>query len=223
MEPEMQQSKLIIGRECSFAFSLKNFFIKQLEDSITEILDMHNRDLFGRTVYYLLDTIVLREQLAAVYDLFNLAVAHLNQEHSMEECVNLDFMIRTPQNVERRILLQFKSDASLQDSLALGRITDVSHFFNEGPPRLFIMDAQGNFIIEKISSIEMAGDFGFNLTQKEIKVLLCKTKGMQAKEIAEELGISNLSVYSIIRDVKQKTGMELIPLIMQLRKMYSEK
>lgn len=223
MEPAVQQSRLIFGRECSCVFNLNTLFIKQIEDCISDIIYLHCQDLLGRTVYYLLDTIVLREQLASVYNLFNMAVVHLKQNPDREECVNLDFMIRTPQNSEKRILFQFKAEVSTKDSLALGRITDVSHFFNEGPPRLFIMDANGNFTIDKTSSIEMTGEYGMHLTQKEIKVLLCKSKGMRAKEIAEQMGISNLSVYSILRDVKQKTGMELIPLIMHLRNMYSDK
>ena len=51
------------------------------------------------------------------------------------------------------------------------------------------------------------------LTHKELSVLLLKQKGLRTKEIAVNLRMKELSIYSIIRDIKRKAGMDIPPLI----------
>jgi DNA-binding CsgD family transcriptional regulator len=220
---ELYDLSLGIGRESKYEFSLINFLINGVDDQISHVVGLEKSVLEGRTVYYFLDALVRREQLSTVNNFFNQALDLLKDDPDSVKYININFGIQTLNGAFRKILFQLKRLLPLTDNKVLVRICDISHFYHDGPPGVFVLDGQGKVTHQQTGGNEVINDAAMLLTRRERDVLMLRGDGMRAKEIAKEMGISHMTVYSIIRDVKQKTRMELIPLIMQLRKMQSEK
>jgi hypothetical protein len=206
------------GQQCKIEFKLNTFFIREVGHEINHLTGLSSSDLIGRTIYYFLDSVVIKEQLATVYDFFNHSINYLKERNSVQRFANLDFEIRTMQEKAKRLLFQFRIfDSANGDQFVYGRLIDFSHYMLKGLPRIFVLEEDGQVDGKFKVDVNILEKTGIDLSKKEIDVLLLKSKGMRAKEIGLELGISNLSVYSIIRDVKQKTGKELLPLIVDLK------
>ena len=55
------------------------------------------------------------------------------------------------------------------------------------------------------------------LTMNEVTILSLKAKGLRTKQIALQTGLKELSVYSLVRNIRQKSGMDIPQLIGLLR------
>jgi DNA-binding CsgD family transcriptional regulator len=64
----------------------------------------------------------------------------------------------------------------------------------------------------------MLAGLDIELSEKELRLVYLRiAKGMQAKEISQEIGLTVSSVYSSIKNIKEKTGMDIGPLYEFLR------
>lgn len=204
-----------LGAESLFLFNLDTYLIKEIDDFIKEVVGLSATALKGRTIYFFLDSVVRREYIPLVNRLFNHAIALVKDG---AHCANLEFGVQKSDGKKATVLFQFQISPSDQELNSLARVIDISHLIDESFPRLFIVDGDGKIALAENERMEFYESDAFNLSRKEIAILSLKNNGLRAKEIARQMGISDLSVYSIIRDVKQKTGMELIPLLGHLKK-----
>ena len=77
----------------------------------------------------------------------------------------------------RKILFQLKRLLPLSDNKALVRICDISHFYQDGPPGMFVLDGQGKVTHQQTGGNEAINDSAIQLTRRERDVLLLSTYG----------------------------------------------
>jgi len=142
---------------------------------------------------------------------------HLFSKHRNKRVVvNVEYNILLSNREKKRLLIQVTAvtrDPNGLPGLLHGYVTDITHIISEGPPRMTVL--VGNQVEKSIHRWPdvLISDPRLRLTQREISVLIHKRKGLRTKEIAHALQLREMTVYSIIRDIKKKTGMEIFPLI----------
>lgn len=171
-----------LGQQCQIVFNLNTFFIKEVGHEIKSLTEFSSDDLVGRTIYYFLDSIVMREQLPAVNNFFNQSIHYIKEQFADQKIVNLDFGIKTMHDTINRLLFQFRNiDPVKGEQLAYGRVIDLSHFVLGGLPRLFVLERDGSIDGNFKADSDVLEQTGIDLSKKEINVLLLKSKGMRAK------------------------------------------
>jgi DNA-binding CsgD family transcriptional regulator len=135
--------------------------------------------------------------------------------------MNLEFNIGLDRNKTRRVVFQYsllRGNNIGSAPVAYGKIVDISHLTNDGPPRLSIL--QNNQVVHSAEATreEMLRSSGINLNKKDLSVLTLQSKGLRVRDIAQKLNTSELSIYTVIRDMKRKTKMQTLPLMQLLRK-----
>ena len=132
-----------------------------------------------------MDALVRREQLSTVNNFFNQALDLLKDDPAAVKYININFGIQTLNGAFRKILFQVKRLLPLTESKALVRICDITHFYQDGPPGMFVLDGQGKVTHQQTGGNEVFNDSAMQLTRREVDVLLHRGDGMRAKEIAK--------------------------------------
>jgi hypothetical protein len=135
--------------------------------------------------------------------------------------VNFEFNIYKGGKESRRLLNQWSTAVFTEDQktlLAYGSFSDVTHIQPSGPPKLYLVIDGELKHVETGTFQEMLSGLNIEISEKELRlVYLRSAKGMRAKEISMEIGLTVSSVYSSIKDIKEKTGMDIGPLYEFLR------
>ncbi|MFZ9388251.1 MAG: helix-turn-helix transcriptional regulator [Chitinophagaceae bacterium] len=145
-----------------------------------------------------------------------IALQHLSVDPKENVVVNLEYNIRFGGKKIKRLLLQIMAgslDSNGFPTLLYGYVTDISHIIPDGPPRMTVMNGSRVETIIHSWPEGISAETRFKLTHRELSVLVHKRQGLRTKEIAQHLKLREMTVYSIIRDIKKKTGMDIIPLI----------
>lgn len=208
------------GPQASFILSNTYHILLEVTGSLREILEQDTIDWKRQMMADLLQALVVPNHLKATLQLFQKATEKLRYLNDPSATANIEFNIKSQDGREKRLMMQLcviqHSNIQLHN-IIIGNLVDISHFIKEGSPRLVLL--RGNTVMER--DVPTAEDIlkseSLQITPKELSMLALKAKGMRGKEIAETLGISLLTVYSMTRDIKQKSNMDIYPLIQKLK------
>jgi DNA-binding CsgD family transcriptional regulator len=159
---------------------------------------------------------VVPEQVVPVEQFFRKGLNELLRRDKEPLTVNIECTISSSRQSRKRILLQLALSGSGADSIQ-GLWIDISHIVKDGTPKYTLLDHH-QIVDHLITSREqLLKNSPLRLTNLQYNVLRYRAKGMRAKEIAQHLSISALAVYSVIRNLKDKTNMETNALIEDLK------
>lgn len=207
-----------LGPQSYFHFHLEHLFFLDIDETIQDVLSIDPKDIVNKSVFYLFDKLSIPAHLKSTYVLFQKGMDYLRIHSSPHTSVNLEFNVEDSLKNNKRILFQFQKGRSVltNEQVGLGRITDIDHVYTSGSPVLTILK---NNKVEKVITYDQhdtSDHNGYNLKSYELEVLKLKSKGLKTQDIAETLHKSTLTIYSIIRNIKVKTGKATIPLIKEL-------
>lgn len=201
------------GSACSYIFSFSSFSIIAIDDNAATVLGIPQKNILNRPMIDVFSGIIADEHIYAAVRFSKLAHEIAIKEKEVTIC--FDFSIRM-QEQERRLLQQYRVvsyTAQQEPLLVKGYFTDITHLVKNGPPRLFVLKNNRLQQLHTATPEELLAGNEIPLTTKELLLLQMKNKGMRAKEIADALQMKELTIYSMIRDIKHKTGKDTIPLI----------
>jgi hypothetical protein len=201
------------GSACSYIFSYASFGIINIDDNASSVLGIPKKNILKRSMVDVFSGILADEHAYAVVRFSKIAHELTSSDKNITVCV--DFSIRK-QEEEKRLLQQYRvvSYTPQHEPLLIkGSFTDISHLVKNGPPRLFIIKDNLLKQVFHATPEELLAGVELPLTAKELLLLQLKHNGMRAKEIAGALHMKELSIYSMIRDIKHKTGKDTLPLI----------
>jgi DNA-binding CsgD family transcriptional regulator len=210
---------LPLGPSFSFVFHLEELFFLECEDSFGTLNSKEEMDWRGKSLFFLFDTFALPAHLRGARMLFLKGMELLKKEDAGSVSFQLQFDLTDDNSASKHILLQccnIGKDNKSKAPLGIGRITDIHHLsMDAGPSLTVIRDNRIAYSMKAAPDIAPPGH-AFSLSPRELEVLKLKSNGLSTREIALNLRRSPLTVYSVIRDIKKKTGMEIIPLIKSL-------
>lgn len=212
---------LQIGQVCTFIFNFSSLLFLQLDESFLFISGQTHLEMLDNSVLFFFNSVALREHLIPLERLFKKSVQFMKKSRQPYPVMNLEFNIGLDRNKSKRIVFQyslFQGSNNSSAPVAYGKIVDISHLTNDGPPRLRIL--QNNQVVHSAEATreEMLRSSGINLNKKDLSVLTFQSKGLRVRDIAQKLKTSELSIYTVIRDMKRKTKMQTVPLMQMLRK-----
>ncbi|MFZ9388252.1 MAG: helix-turn-helix transcriptional regulator [Chitinophagaceae bacterium] len=209
-----------IGLNGSYLFSYPTFSMIYVDKIIEEITGISQAELLAKPIYHSFSRIIIPEHVYASARLAETAFKELSSHPKEDVVICTEYNILTPGQESKRLLFQFRAVKRNRTGLPLltfGHLTDFTHLVSGGPPRATIM------VNNRLESVlyarpeEILAGIELPLTQRELSVLLLKQKGYRTKEIASTLRMKELSAYSLIRDIRKKTGMDILPLIRLLQ------
>lgn len=210
---------LPLGPSFSFVFHLEELYFLECNNSFDKLNPKDEKDWRGKSLFFLFDTLAAPAHLRGARMLFLKGMEFLKKEDVGKLSFQLQFDFKDEKAASRHILLQCCNMGKSPKSnvpLGLGRITDIHHLSMDADPSLtMIRDKHITYSMKAVPDSENEGH-SFALTPRELEVLKLKSNGLSTREIALNLRRSPLTVYSVIRDIKKKTGMEIIPLIKTL-------
>lgn len=211
-----KEAFLPIGTRAPYLFSYTTFLMLYIDDAVEAIAGISKKELMGKPIYDSVSRSIVPEHVYATVRLSEYSFRYLCAHAQDEVVICQEYNIITPSKEKKRLLYQYKvvsRNTSGIPLLAYGHLTDFTHIVASGPPRLSIV--VNGHLKEVLHSMpeEILAGIEIPLTHKELSVLLLKQKGLRTKEIAATLRMKELSIYSIIRDIKRKAGMDILPLI----------
>lgn len=209
-----------VGFSGTYLFSYANSKMVCIDQEIEEILGISSGEILDNPFYDTISRVIIPEHVYAVARLTDEAYQYYSNHPKADVHTGMEFNIITPAQKKKRLLFQFRVfswSSSGKPALSYGRLTDFTHMVSGGAPRVTLM-MNGKLKAVLNSKIEevLAGS-EIPLTARELSVLLLKHRGYRSKEIASILHLREASVYSIIRDIKKKSGMDILPLIRLLQ------
>jgi len=209
-----------IGTHGSYIFYYPTISMLSVDKQIPEIVGISKEELLIRPIYDWFSRIVVPEHVYASARLAELSF-NLLCKHTREDVViSTEYNIISPGQKSKRLVFQYRvvsRNTSGIPVVSFGQITDFTHIVSGGPPRMTVMIDGRLEAVYHAKPEEILAGIEQPLTHKELSVLLLKQKGYRTKEIATALRMKELSIYSIIRDIKRKTGMDTLPLIRMLQ------
>lgn len=184
------------------------------------------KDLTGFTdpksssFYELFQSLLIPDHADLSLRFFGESLKWLQQNAGAAATINQEFNIITRNNTVKRILFQYQllpSDEAGGQPVAVGKFIDISHLIRDGFPKLALL--KDNRIADLITATpeEMLKAVGYRITPRELSMLKLKATGLRAKEIAQQLNLSIMAVYSMIRNLKERNKMDIFPLLHQLK------
>jgi hypothetical protein len=207
-----------IGAQAHFQFQTDQFIFLEIEDNLNHIIHTDPKKLLNRSIFYLVDSLCINNHIQSTHALLQKGMEFIKDKQNKSLSINLEFNIKEEDTGSKRILLQLRNDSPFQGQLniGIGKLTDINHIIRTGPPVLTII--KENKILKRISYShdDITTANGYNLSARELEVLKLKSEGYSTKKIADTLHLTTLSIYSIIRDIKSKTGIPPLSLIKEL-------
>lgn len=218
LDESMSSRPFSLGKNVNFQIGENSLLFYFIDPGLENFINSPVNQIVHRTCYYFFDKFVIKEHHAAVNDLFPKAIDYLETNWQENPTINLIFNIYCTVNYTaiKRILLQLQkgNQQLMEDEVMLeGKIHDITELCSDGLPKLLLIK---NYNLEKVMTCKEYSNTKstiFGLSFRELNVLELKCKGKRTKEISQTLNISEMSIYSIIRDIKEKTQMDIIPLI----------
>jgi DNA-binding CsgD family transcriptional regulator len=213
-------SSFSFGPQSSFILSNTYHILLEVSGSLQSIIEQDTVDWKRQMMVDLLQAYVVPNHLKATLQLFQKATEKLRQLNDPSATANIEFNIKGREGREKRLMMQLGviQHTNIQlHHIILGNLVDISHFILEGCPRLVLLNNNSVIELDVPAAEDILKSEALQITPKELNILALKAKGMRGKEIAETLGISLLTVYSMTRDIKQKSNMDIYPLIQKLK------
>lgn len=212
---------LPFGQKFDYIFSYDNFKFVHAENSIDEIFGITRLDLLKTAIDPLFLNHIVPEHFLSAVRFAKKALEIIEAHPNRDVVVNFEFNIYKGGKESRRLLNQSRTAIFTEDLkplLRYGSYIDITHIIASGPPKLyFIVDGLLKDL-ETGTFQEMLSGLNIDISEKELRLVYLRcAKGMHAKEISLEIGLTVSSVYSSIKNIKEKTGMDIGPLYEVLR------
>ena len=217
-----KESFLPLGPYASVAFIYPSASIIYVDERAPELTGMAARQLLTSSLYALFNRLVVPEHLQTALRMGEESFRHLFQNPSKKLVANLEFNGHRKKGEVRRFLHQATPNhdgRSAGSGLLIGHLTDISHVVNGGPPRMTIVKDGRIDKMNYASPEEILAATPYRLNSSDLLMLRLKRRGLRTKEIANAMHMRELSVFSRIRDIKQRTGLDILPLLQQLEQM----
>ena len=212
---------LPVGQRGSYIFSYYNFRFVQAEKTIGELLGIPQADLLKATIDQLFSNLIAPEHILSAVRFSKQVLETIEANPTRNVVVNFEFNIYKGGKEYRRLLNQWSTAVFTDDQktlLSYGSFSDVTHIQPSGPPKLYLIIDGVLELVETGTLCEMLAGLDIELSEKELRLVYLRiAKGMQAKEISQEIGLTVSSVYSSLKNIKEKTGMDIGPLYEFLR------
>lgn len=207
---------LPLGTSARFLLSLTPLTLLQVDHAIESITGLKANDFRSQPLLNLFSNMIVPEHARAFHRIMQTAVGLLNRYWKEALSINAEHNIKVKGCQPKRLLYQFRPvhwNGNGQPCLLHGHVTDFTPLQSGGPPRLSVIrnGKLVNLILPELEDILYGIDLPLN--DRELSVLHLKQRGLRTKEIAEILTLKELTVYSIVRDIKRKTGRDILPLI----------
>jgi DNA-binding CsgD family transcriptional regulator len=209
-----------IGQICAFIFNFSSLLLLQLDEPLMAIAEVESNDFLNKSLTFFFSSLTIREHLEPVQKLLRKSIAMMKAVSGVYPVANLEYNVQLSRNRTRRVIFQYTlypGNRQADAQLAYGKLVDISHLLNGGPPRLHVLQNNKVIYASEASRDELLRSSGIKLNKKDLTVLSLQSKGIRVRDIANKLGMSELSIYSMIRDMKRKTQLETVPLIHLLR------
>jgi len=213
---------LPFGQKCSYIFSYYNFKFVHADNFIDEVLGIKRSDLLNTTIDQVFSNLIAPEHILSAVRFSKKVLGIIETHPDRNVVVNFEFNVYKGGKEYRRLLNQWSTAVFTEDKktlLAYGSFSDVTHIQQSGPPKLYLVIDGELKHVETGSLKEMLAGLNIELSEKELRLIyLRNAKGMHAKEISPDIGLTVSSVYSSIKNIKEKTGMDIGPLYQMLRR-----
>lgn len=217
-----KESFFPLGPFAPLAFTYPSGSIIYADSHASELTGLPMKQLLSTSMYSLFSQLVVPEHLQTTLRMGEESFRHLTQKPSKALVANLEFNGQRKKGEVRRFLHQSSPDhesRSPNNGLLLGYLTDISHVVNGGPPRMTIVKDGRIDLSNHASPEEILAASPYRLNPSDLLMLRLKRKGLRTKEIADAMNLKELSVFSRIRDIKQRTGLDILPLLQELEQM----
>ena len=208
-------------KKFDYIFSYYNFKFVHADNSIEDVLGIKQSDVLNTTIDQVFLNLIAPEHILSALRFSKKALEVIEANPNRDVVVNFEFNIYKGGKESRRLLNQWRTSIFTEDLkplLIYGSYVDITHIIASGPPKLYF--AVDGLIkdVETGTFQEMLSGLNIEISEKELKlVYLLSVKGMQAKEISREIGLTVSSVYSSIKNIKEKFGLDIGPLYEFLR------
>lgn len=209
-----------LGPYFDVVFSPKEGTILFASETGPVFKDLPAKKFSSATIYALLESTVIQDHIEVCLRFFRKSLELREQSLRQGTIFNQEFSIVSRDQTPKRVLFQYKytrADDGSESCCGVGKFIDISHLSRDGFPKMTIFE--NNMVVKhyEASPEDMLKSSGLRVSLRDLNVLKLKSGGLRAKEIAGQLDMSILAVYSIIRNLKEKNKMEILPMIHQLR------
>lgn len=208
-----------IGQICTFVFNITTLLFLHIDESLITLAEVESEVFLNKPLAFFFSSLSLREHLNPVEKLLKKSFLFIKDIQGPYPVVNLEYNIQLGRRRSKRMIFQYTlhpGGGQHPGRLAYGKLVDISHLVNDGPPKLQILQSNKVIYSSEVSKEEMLLSSGIDLNRKDLTVLSMQSKGIRVRDIADKMGMSELSIYSMIRDMKRKTGLETMPLVQML-------
>lgn len=208
-----------VGNATGFLLSNSSLSLLDADGSILSVTGSNKSQFVGKTLSAMLSNICSKEHNVSVQQLYPLGLDFITNSSEPSPLCNLEFNLHHPK-FNKRIMLQLKPllmNKTKKVVLTRGFLVDITHILPQGLPRLSLFRHNQLYSQQMGTLEEVLRSLELPLNLRDLSVLTLKNRGLRAKEIARELKMKELSIYSIFRDMKKKTDMESLPLINLLK------
>jgi len=204
-----------------YTLDFRNNCFLHIDENIVNITGIEAADYMNRKPAESICEAADPAHIEAIADFLKQALDFLkNNTRRKRAIANIEHNIITPQGQHKRIILQFypvEESQSGEPICSRGCIIDITHIRKDGLPGLFILCENQLIYQETADPQALIRDGDISLSKTELKILGLVHNGLLAKEIAARLEISISTLYTHRKNIKLKTGKDLIVVISELR------
>ncbi|MEX1202230.1 MAG: PAS domain-containing protein [Ferruginibacter sp.] len=208
------------GPHFTYIFSYTDYSMLYVDDAFEKITGIPKNEVLHIPLYDFFSNFIANEDVYTAARLADIAFEVSKKYNQEDVIINYTFNLYKRDKEKRRMLIQYKNilyTKSGEPYLLAGRFTDITHINPVGPAMLWIIVNNEVICTETGTDEEILLGLNIPLNLKELALLKLKNRGFRTKEIAEYLQMKELSIYSMVRDIKRKTGMDVAPLITVLK------
>ncbi|MFN4286679.1 MAG: helix-turn-helix transcriptional regulator [Lacibacter sp.] len=208
------------GPCCNYEYDYTSLAFTEIGEEVLQLTGVPRHELLHKNAMQFFSQLIAPEHVFAAIKLTALGYELQTRFAGEQALTCIEYNIVTRSMERKRFLFQFCASLFTNEGLPLraqGTITDITHMKPEGTPSIYVLLNNRVVFYETARAEDLLPATELPLTMNEVTVLTLKAKGLRTKEIAVQTGLKELSVYSLVRNIRQKSGMDIPQLITLLR------
>lgn len=203
-----------------FFYNLSQNHYIEIGKNVIDILEITSKEILQMGSFELIAEVIIDSHIEAVVKFVKESLDFCIKKQKRNISINIDFNIITRNKISKRLLVQFTPVLYSKNGVAMiakGKYSDISHYKKSGSPSLCII-VDGKIASQNSASSDMI--FKFNdsmITKQELEIIKQISLGYQSKEIASILNISKHTVYTHMKNIRNKTGQEITQIAISLK------
>lgn len=218
--PEFSNKLCPAGPWSYFEYDYAALAFTEIDEQILDLTGLQRSELLSKNAMQLFMKLIAPEHIIAALRLTEIGYGLQTRYAHEHPVICMEYNMVTRSKQRKRFLFQFRTAVYTKDGLPLrsvGTITDITHVKPDGTPALYALINNRIVAHELARPDDLLPAINLPLSKNEIAVLNLKAKGWRTKEIAHQMKLKELTVYSMVRNVRQKSGMDIPELIAVLR------